>query len=322
MIRKIIKKIREKGFKRTVYLIYERIMQNMLVKFNFIDNKKNYVRNERTYYWKAYNYLKNRYIKKIKNMDKQVGTGKFSNKVWWCWFQGEENCPPLQKICLESLRKNLKDRDIIVINKDNMYEYIDMPEYIKEKYEKGIINNTHFSDLIRLQLLIKYGGTWIDSTTYCTGYDKELFDKPLFVYKNLNAIWYANKNKFDMEPIVADSWFITSEVNNPILVMVRDLLFDYWKNHNYLVDYFTIHYFFTIVVRYKYSEEFDKIILRSHLIPHLLQYECYKEYDEEKIDDIIKQSAFHKLTHKVNLETLKEDCYYKKLINNELNNNI
>lgn len=318
MIKKIIKKIRQKGFKRTVQIMHERIIQNILVKFNFIDNKKNYIRNECSYYWKAYNYLKSKYKNKILKMEKIDGTGEFSNKVWWCWLQGEENCPPLQKACLKSLKENLKDRDIVIINKDNLYEYIDLPDYIKKKYEEHIISNTHFSDLVRLQLLIKYGGTWIDSTAYCTGYSKELFDKPLFVFKNLNSIWYANKNKFDMEPIVADNWFITSEIGNPILIMVRDLLFDYWKNHNYLVDYFIFHYFFTMAVRYKYREEFDKIILRSHLNPHLLQYECYKEYDEEKARDIFKQSDFHKLTHKVDLESIKENSYYNMIINGEL----
>lgn len=320
MIRKIIRRLHTNGLKETVHLIHERIMQNVLVRFNFIDNRKNYLRNECTYYWKAYNYLKNKYVKKIKGMEKQEGTGKFSNKIWWCWLQGEENCPPLQKACLESLRKNLKDREIIVINKDNLYEYIDMPEYIKEKYRKKIISNTHFSDLVRLQLLTKYGGTWIDSTAYCTGDDKELFDKPLFVYKNLNSIWYANKNKFDMEPIVADNWFITSEIGNPILTMVRDLLFDYWKNYNYLVDYFIFHYFFTMVVRYKYSEEFDKISLKSHLIPHLLQFVCFETYNQKKAYDIFNQSTFHKLTHKVDLENIKEDSYYNMIIKGEIEN--
>lgn len=320
MIIKIIKKIQQNGFRKTVQLIYERIMQNILVKFNFVDNKTNYIRNECSNYWKAYNYLKRRYKKKILKMDKKNGTGEFSNKVWWCWLQGEENCPPLQKACLKSLRENLTDREIIVINKDNLYKYIDLPDYIKKKYEENIISNTHFSDLVRLQLLIKYGGTWIDSTAYCTGYPPELFDKPLFVFKNLNSIWYANKNKFDMEPIVADNWFITSEIENPILIMVRDLLFDYWKKHDYLLDYFIFHYFFSIVVKYKYNEEFDKIGLKSHLIPHLLQYECYKKYNEERAREIFKQSDFHKLTHKIDFENIDEDSYYNMIIGDKINN--
>lgn len=35
--------------------------------------------------------------------------------------------------------------------------------------EKGIITNTHFSDLLRIELLINHGGLWLDATTYLTG---------------------------------------------------------------------------------------------------------------------------------------------------------
>ena len=42
-----------------------------------------------------------------------------------------------------------------------------------EKWEKGRIPAAMFSDLLRVELLIKYGGTWIDSTVLCTGVNDE-----------------------------------------------------------------------------------------------------------------------------------------------------
>lgn len=315
MIKKIVNKIKKIGLKSTILLIIERVKRKIYIKYNFTVNKKNYLRKEWTHYWKSYNFVEKKYKKKLLNMPIKKGTGKISNKVWWCWFQGEENAPELQKQCLKSLKEHLIDRDIIVITNDNLYEYIEMPEFIKEKYKKGIISNTHFSDLVRLQLLIKYGGTWIDSTAYCTGYDKELFDKPLFVYKNCNRIWYANKNEFNQEPIVADNWFITSEIGNPILETVRDLLFDYWYHNNYLLDYFIFHYFFTLTVMYKYKKQFDDIPMISHLLPHILQYNCLNKFDEDKFIQIKKQSTFHKLTHKINKNKIKSNSYLSYIIN-------
>ncbi len=318
MIKKLKNKIKKVGFFGTVKLIFDKVKIFLHIEFTFLYRKKNFTNNEWKKYWKAYNYIKHKYLKKVINLEKKTGTGTYSNKVWWCWLQGEENCPALQKECLKSIRKNLHDRDIIIITNDNLYEYIELPDYIKDKHKKGIISDTHFSDLIRLELLIKYGGTWIDSTAYCTGYDKELFDKPLFVYKNLNNLWFSNKHSFDEEPIIADNWFITSEIGNPILIAVRDLLFDYWKRYNYLVDYFIFHYFFTLVVNYKYRTEFDSIILKSHLVPHLLQYECFKEYDKTKINMIICESPFHKLTHKVDINSISDNCFYNILVNHRL----
>ena len=34
--------------------------------------------------------------------------------------------------------------------------------------DSGQITKTHLSDLLRLELLIRYGGTWIDATVFCT----------------------------------------------------------------------------------------------------------------------------------------------------------
>lgn len=314
MIAKVINKIKKIGLKKTIRLINERIYQKTSIDLNITLNQKNKLEKEWMHYWKSYKYIEKKYKKKVLALEKKKGTGKFSNKVWWCWLQGEENAPKLQKKCLKTLRENLVDREIIVITQDNLYEYVDFPDFIKEKYKKGIISHTHFSDLVRLELLIRHGGTWIDSTTYCTGYDEMLFDKPLFVFKNLNYIWYAHKKDFNQRAIIADNWFITAEIGNPILEAVRDLLFDYWSKHNYLTNYFIFHYLFTLVVTYKYSEEFAKIDNISHLLPHLLQFICLEEYNKITLQNIIKQSSVHKLTHKIPENEIKENSYLNTII--------
>ena len=283
MFNKINSKIKQIGFRKTIHLIIEKLIVKIRIDFNFTLNRKNPLKQEWIRYWKSYSFFERKYKNIILNMKKKEMTNQYSNKVWWCWLQGEENAPLLQQKCLESLRNNLKDREVIVITNKNLYEYVDFPDYIKDKYERGIISNTHFSDLIRLELLIRYGGTWIDSTAYCTGYDQIFFDKTLFVYKNCNYIWYANKDKFNIEPMIADNWFITSSVGNPILEAVRDLLFHYWKNNNYL--------------------------------PHLLQSVCLENYDSVKYDEIKNQSCFHKLTHKIDKDKIGKDSFYNYVLN-------
>ena len=85
--------------------------------------------------------------------------------VWFCWLQGIDSAPKLVQDCYNSIRYWLKDKEIIVITKENYKQYVEFPDYIIEKWEKGIISNTHFSDLLRLELLIRHGGLWLDATT-------------------------------------------------------------------------------------------------------------------------------------------------------------
>lgn len=63
---------------------------------------------------------------------------------------------------------NNPDKEVILISYDNLEEYVHFPDYILEKWKKGQITNTHMTDLLRLELLIKYGGMWLDATVYCS----------------------------------------------------------------------------------------------------------------------------------------------------------
>lgn len=75
------------------------------------------------------------------------------------------------RACYSSLVRHFGNYgyDVKVIDEKNWREYIDLPDYIIRRRERKQIPPAHFADLLRLELLIKYGGTWIDSTVLCTG---------------------------------------------------------------------------------------------------------------------------------------------------------
>lgn len=153
--------------------------------------------------WVIYTYLKKKYARFLKSYRPfRNEAHEYSNIIWWCWLQGEESAPPLCKACLESLRKNLPEKKIIVVTEGNFTDYAEFPPFIMKKYRKGIISRTHFSDLLRLELLLRHGGTWIDATVYCTGNPGYAFNRPLFVFKT---------NERNDNATAAQSWFISSE---------------------------------------------------------------------------------------------------------------
>ena len=45
-----------------------------------------------------------------------------------------------------------------IITKDNWKQYMKLPKHITEKVENGQITLTHFSDIIRAELIRQYGG--------------------------------------------------------------------------------------------------------------------------------------------------------------------
>ena len=223
-----------------------------------------------------------------------------SNKVWVCWFQGIENAPFIVKKCYQSLLNNLLDREIILITEQNYKEWVIFPEFIQKKFEKGIISRTHMSDLLRLEPLEHYGGTWIDATVLCTGQSipAYIWDSDLFVYQIM-------KPGLDGHAQRTSNWFITACTNNPIIMLVKNLLYEYWRKHDSIIDYFLFHDFMELAIE-AYPEEWIKVVPVSSSIPHILLLRFGEKYDERIWRAVKQMTPFHKLSWKFTDTKLKE----------------
>ncbi|SDQ08207.1 Capsular polysaccharide synthesis protein [Streptococcus equinus] len=234
---------------------------------------------------------------------------KSSNKVWVMWLQGIENAPDIVKVCYKSLISNLSDREIILLTEDNYREYVTFPDYIQNKIDKGMIGNAHMSDLLRLELLEKYGGTWIDATVFIS--DKNIPDYILnsdfFMYQKL-------KPALDGNPLSVSNWLITSTTYNPILMMTKELLYEYWKKHDSAIHYFIFHMFFQLVIE-NFEDEWKKVVPVSSSTPHILLLRLFDSYDDRIMEGILYQSSIHKLTYKFSKSDIeKARTFYKKIL--------
>lgn len=255
---------------------------------------------------RKYRYVLNR--NKGRNFESLIQ--KHSNKVWICWLQGMENAPRLVKVCFNSIVANLSGKEIIVITSENFRDYVEFPDYVLEKWKKGNITNTHFSDLLRLELLIKYGGLWIDATVLCTSNNipDYIVNSELFFYQVL-------KPGRDGHAIGLSSWLISAKSNNKILIITRELLYEYWKKNSMLIDYYLLHSFMQIVLD-QYPDDQKRIFKVCNSIPHILLLDIFEEYNGKKYNDVKKMSSFHKLSNKHSLEEVsKKGTFYDVLIN-------
>lgn len=258
--------------------------------------------------------LEKKYKYQIQMFDKNLNDElehKQSNKVWVCWFQGMDQAPPIVKRCFQSLEENLKDKEIILITKENMDEYVKFPDYIIEKWEKGQITNTHMTDLLRLELLINYGGMWIDSTVMCTRETKDIpdyyFNSDLFLYQTL-------KPGRDGQAQLISSWLISAKTHNRILIMTRELCYEYWKKNTRLQDYFLFHDFFSIALEHN-RKDWNAIIPKDNASSHIILLRLFEQYDEKIWNAAMEQTPFHKLTYKFDKEqAAQENTFYKKII--------
>jgi hypothetical protein len=114
-----------------------------------------------------------------------------------------------------------KDWEIILLDNGNLSNYIDLPTI-------GMTNQA-LSDVIRINLVAKYGGVWVDATCFCT--------KPLdnWIYYYMDHDFFAF-NKPGPERMIS-SWFIAGNKNSYVTKIFCNEVNSYWKDNPELVFY-------------------------------------------------------------------------------------
>lgn len=266
------------------------------------------------YYQKSllqYLYEQNRYLF-VDTINQS--TNSSSDIVWVCWLQGIENAPPLVKTCITSLQKN--HSNVIIIDLKNYDQFIDMPDFLVQKFEKKIIQPAHFSDVLRFALLSQYGGMWIDATYLCiNGIPSKILKKKFFTL--------SSTENFFKKWLPEGKWscnFIKFGTNDPTPKFIYEALINYWSKNNKVIDYFLLDYIIKLAYQYIPSfklqlEQNENLADNIFLLAEIL-FEPITPTNNYRLEqDTIK---IYKLSHRV--DTLSQSInstYYEKYILNK-----
>ncbi len=230
---------------------------------------------------------------------------KAEDYVFVMWYQGMDNLPPVIEKCLDSIRKHIRTKKIIYITFNNLKEFVEIPSCIYDKVLSGKISKTHFSDIARVALLRKYGGTWIDAACYLTKdideeYFNHIFYSPCGIHSELKKDFRYLFNK-------TKGWNISFQGSNvkefPLYCFLTDYYFDYFSKYDYISDYFQTD--FLISLFFKTNPEFYNIITSQQNnnedefeLALLLNKKCTPS--AMKKWESISSTFIHKLTYKKN----------------------
>lgn len=215
--------------------------------------------------------------------------------VWFLWLQGLANAPEIVRLCHASQERQLRQMPgwrLVVLDETNMLDYAPLPAFVLDKWKRGVISSAHLSDLLRLELLTRRGGIWIDATVFLTDGSllRRIAEEPVV----LPSQWYF----FSGEIMKSDNWLIAAEKNNVLLLLQLKLLYAYWKQHDYALDYFLFHLFWTLTTE-ALPEAFGRMPVVSKHPCELLQEILAEPCDESKVSFILAQTGIHKLSHKI-----------------------
>lgn len=239
---------------------------------------------------------------------------KENKTIWMLWLQGMGRMPALVKKSYESVKRNKpSDWDMILLTEDNLNNYIKLPDFIKEKFDNGIINRTFLSDIIRVELLSTYGGCWIDATVYCMDkIPRFMIEREMFVFK--------------LKSVMADSvlknsnWWISAKKDNELIQAMRAILHSYWQNESTVKNYFLFH-----IIMSKLIDEnstckaiFEDIPYFNSGNAHVLFGKMHQIYNEDELEAIRTACVVQKLSNKVRYIRGDVYNYYEALLDGKL----
>lgn len=239
--------------------------------------------------------------------------------IWFSWLQGIDNAPEIVKACLTSQRKHLVGYEFRIFDLDNYRQWVELPETVVRKYREGKIPQASFSDLLRLSVLRKYGGVWMDASVYCSGFGNENLQQRWnrIMTSELTVFRYFERGS--KIPVGLSTWFFAAVPNQIVVSTVLDMLLAYWNDFDCLVDYYIIHLFLGLAL-----SEFPQFMARmpyensNHSL--LLGDALSRTYSQEAWQELVDHVAIHKLNYRKAEEAQKNpQSYYNFIL--EINQN-
>lgn len=145
-----------------------------------------------------------------------LSSNKIPRIIWTYW---DGDIPDIIKKCIHSWKQYNPNHKIIILNNTNIPDFIKNLRHAKD-------NPTRRSDYIRLYILQRYGGIWMDASIICNGPLPIDYNSDFSGYY-LDAFTIPELKK--CSPVI-ESWFLACKKNN---LFVKKWYEEFMKTDNY-----------------------------------------------------------------------------------------
>lgn len=236
-----------------------------------------------------------------------------SRIIWSAWLQGLDNAPEMVNVCLESHKKHLPGYEFRVLDMENYRQWVELPEWVEEKYARGMIPAALFSDVLRVAVLKRYGGVWMDASVLCTGFGNQQLQKQWTEVENSRFAVFRYYRKGDRYPSGLSNWFIAATPDNVVLTSVYDMLTAYWRDYDCTIDYYMMHLFISCALKAFPEMERGMPKLNSRY-SFFLGDALSRTYSQEAWQELVDHVAIHKLNYRKAEEAQKNPLSYYNFI--------
>ena len=219
--------------------------------------------------------------------------------VWTLWWDGEEAAPECVRLCLSSQRRFFPapEYEWHALTKADYERYITLPPAVLSRYRQGQISLTHLSDVIRCELLHRYGGLWIDATVYVSAPpDRAALAAPF--YTNRKTTYPENLRRL----IPGGRWacyLMGCRAGSPLTAFLTLAYARYWEKYGEPIDYYLLDDLLDAAWRLVPAA---RALMERAKTGNQRIFDLYEmrnaAYRPDRLDALFRENVFHKLSYK------------------------
>ena len=219
--------------------------------------------------------------------------------IWRYWETGWDTIKWPLEYCTESIKHYAPDWEVRDLDGESVKKYIELPE------EVWNIPIQTRSDVIRIMLLAKYGGCWIDATIFL---NTNLTDYLSSRCKDFFCFWRWEKKE------TVSSWFLAATENSYIAKVYEDVFLKYvtsekfkdinrkyYDKWNGSPDYFCFHREFESYIKKdaEFKKHIEEMPFESSVPIMLPIYNDYcKTITVEYLQFVLNNTPMFKFSHR------------------------
>ncbi|GFH40305.1 capsular polysaccharide synthesis protein [Lactococcus insecticola] len=184
--------------------------------------------------------------------------------IWSFWAQGISQAPDLVKkvVYLNQIKADERNQAYRVLDNQTICDYLDMPEGVRNYQNNQNISPTHFSEWLRLALVVKYGGCWIDATVAVTDRGFDLLQS---IESKKESDFFISDNR----PSFFNAYLFMSQPNHHLLLLMQACLEIYMSEFDDFSHYFMIDQLFYIMTRFTDDSEIQRLMATEQKVEKL-----------------------------------------------------
>lgn len=226
-------------------------------------------------------------LKRIVQSKKRFEYAPTPKNIWAYWHDGWEGAPELIKYCINSWEEKNKRWAV------HKFDYQSICKEFPELLNVEVKYRAHFADIVRLKLLRKHGGVWVDATALCA---REL-DEWLPLVKSSSPVFVFSNPAPDR---AVANWFIAASVGSRAIAQWQKITAKHLVASWRYKTYYSTHYLFKWLVSKEalVKQEFNAMAKVSAQSAFVLEAVVREKTLNGAQAELIRSAPIHKLSRK------------------------